>query len=305
MTMKSLLVFSCLAIAAPAALAQSPKIEAIVNAASFESGLPYGGALATTFVSGLNVPAPSVPNAYYPGTYIAASSPLPYQLGNIEVTVCGVLAPILAVVLPPSDSTDFAQINFQVPLERNVAVFNGVSFSGGSCGFSVSLVRTGAGINQLPPPAGGSFFVNGKGYVVAQHASDYSTVTPDNPAHAGEAIIAYANDFFGVWPPPGVGLPTPLQPLMSFVAGASYPEFTAGLYLQSYPPGPPAWPPGGGYTVSTPHLTTTFLGLAPGLVGVEQVNFIVPASQQPGDWPLFFFASPNYISKPGVLLPVR
>src|SRR5438132_14104654 len=98
LTMKSLLVFSCLAIMAPAALAQLPKIEAIVNAASFEPGLPLGGALATVFVSGLNSPQ----FHGFPGTYIANSFPLPYQLGGMSVSVCQFLAPMLAVVIPPT-----------------------------------------------------------------------------------------------------------------------------------------------------------------------------------------------------------
>jgi hypothetical protein len=29
------------------------------------------------------------------------------------------------------------------------------------------------------------------------------------------------------------------------------------------------------------------MGLAPGMIGVEQINFVVPANQAPGDWALF------------------
>jgi uncharacterized protein (TIGR03437 family) len=32
----------------------------------------------------------------------------------------------------------------------------------------------------------------------------------------------------------------------------------------------------------------TFRGLAPNQIGVQQIDFIVPANQQPGDWALFF-----------------
>jgi uncharacterized protein (TIGR03437 family) len=54
---------------------------------------------------------------------------------------------------------------------------------------------------------------------------------------------------------------------------------------------------------STPQLKTSFIGLAPGQVGLEQVNFVVPANQQPGDWPLFIASASGY--SPYVLLPVR
>src|SRR5579872_3412572 len=43
-----------------------------------------------------------------------------------------------------------------------------------------------------------------------------------------------------------------------------------------------------GSCASSPALNVTFEGLAPGFVGVEQIQFVVPANQQPGDWALFF-----------------
>ena len=39
---------------------------------------------------------------------------------------------------------------------------------------------------------------------------------------------------------------------------------------------------------STLPLQTTFEGLAPGMVGVEQINFVIPANQQPGTFSLFY-----------------
>jgi uncharacterized protein (TIGR03437 family) len=61
----------------------------------------------------------------------------------------------------------------------------------------------------------------------------------------------------------------------------------------------------------------TFEGLAPGMTGVEQINFVVPASQQAGNWALFFnvgscpngggagTCSPSGGSSPYALLPVQ
>jgi uncharacterized protein (TIGR03437 family) len=41
---------------------------------------------------------------------------------------------------------------------------------------------------------------------------------------------------------------------------------------------------------NTPALKVTFEGLAVGKVGVEEIDFVVPANQQSGNWPLFFNA---------------
>jgi len=108
-------------------------------------------------------------------------------------------------------------------------------------------------------------------------------VTAQNPAHSGETIIVYANNFFTVWPPPPIGFPTPSQPL--FVPMTPYPGTTGYLFLQS----PPQVLPGlnKGSCANTPALNVTFEGLAPGLVGVEQINFVVP-SLSPGNYALFF-----------------
>jgi hypothetical protein len=222
--------------------------------------------------------------------------------------VNGALAPILAVVVTSSGGVWNAQINFQVPLERNVSG-RGPSGFGGYLG-----IGPVAELTPLPAlPQWGGFFSDANGYAIAQHASDYSPVTSENPAHPGETIIVYANDFFTVWPPPPVGSPVPPQPLFQILKllGISTPGY---LYLQKYP----ILDYKGQSWTSTPALETPFLGLAPGMIGVEQINFVVPANQQPGDWALFFNAgscpdgSPtpgkcglNGSSSPHVKLPVR
>ena len=179
-------------------------IRAVVNAASFLSItdqsqfgggatiVPSGGALATLFCSGITT---------NPGVFTAPSStPLPFVLGGVRVKVNGALAPLLAVVIPPNGQAGaYAQINFQVPLERNSApdeaaeenVAVSISSSDGFASSTILFAVRGAG----------GFFSDANGYAAAQHASDYSQVTVQNPAHAGETIIAYADDFFEVWPP--------------------------------------------------------------------------------------------------------
>ncbi len=290
--MVALLSFA-VAIEAQGGLTNSPPP---VNSASFVRGLPSGGALATVFVFGLT----GTPGLLVP----PSSSPLPFELGGVRVAVNGAAAPLLAVVIPPAGSTAPGQVNFQVPLERNVTP---------NADTSLIVSQTGGGQVQIPIISdgfGGGFFQYPNGYAIAQHASDLSLVTVQNPAHPGETIIVFGNDFFRVWPPPPIGFPAPAQPLFQFDTSGLYTGLP-GLYLQGYPDSPI---PDNSYT-NTPVLKVLLASLAPGFVGVEQLNILIPAGQPAGDWALFFNSGscpdgngkcgPEGISSPYVLLPVR
>jgi len=301
-----------------------------VNSATFQSGLPSGGALATIFCTGLPL------STVKPGTYIApASSPLPYALGGLYVVINNAPSPLLAVVITSSGQTASAQINFQVPLERNASLRPATppsSYSGSlAVGQVSSLVVNGmessvlinvASLTEFPAPTSwGGFFADANGYAVAQHGSDYSLVTPQNPAHAGETVIVYADDFLPVWPPPPIGIPAPQQPLSqilpSYVSSPNLFEASSRyLYLQAYPTPFCTLSLGCQSNTSTVPVQVTFEGLAPGQVGVEQINFVVPANQQSGNWALFFNignctqapingACGPGLSSPYVMLPVQ
>src|ERR1039458_8992127 len=231
-------------------LHSQPQITSVVSSASFQQALPSGGGLATVFCSGPTVAA-------NPGIYIpSSSSPLPTEFVGTGVAINGANAPILAVVVTESNGVKYTQVNFQVPMERNVSLG----------GFAGSLTAcNGASIQPLPPRPLGTFFADAAGFAIAQHAADYSLVTPQNPALPGEAIVAYADDLFPVWPPPTIGFPTPAQPLFQQTIGLFDPGY---LYLQFYPP-----PDLKGNThPSTLPLQTTFTWMAPGMIGVQQVN---------------------------------
>jgi uncharacterized protein (TIGR03437 family) len=289
----------------------------VVNAASFKTYMPAGGALATVF-------CPGAPSDLRPGLTTAPPGALPYQLAGFTVLVDYAPAPLTAVYVSPAGSGQYTQINFQVPMERNstTGAGNGLlsisQSNNGSLAFGCSL-----GGALVGPDAGtlaGGFFADANGYAIAQHASDYSLVTTQNPAHAGETIIAYGTDFFSVWPPPPLGIPAPSQPLFQYDSNLLHITSSAVgggyFFLQQYPS-----LDGKGYSdVSTPPLVTTFLGLAPGMIGVEQINFVVPAGQTPGNWALFYNVGscdangvcPNpglfglsAVSSPYVLLPVQ
>jgi len=274
------ILFSFLLAASLEVLAQ-PKIVSVVNAASSQPGLPYGGALATVYVSGLS--------GLKPGTYTAPlSQALPYSLGGVAVLVNGAFAPILSVIIPSEPSASI-QVNFQVPLERNAVVGPGGASSLPGSGMSVSATISSADMTGLPAsPYWGGFFADANGYATAVHASDLTAVTAQNPAHPGESIIAYADSFFLTWPPAPIGIPAPTQVQFQVLT-----SFTSYLYLQAYPqPTPCSVPPRLNncinFVTNTPALQITFEGLAAGKVGIEEIDFLVPANQQPGNWALFF-----------------
>ncbi|MGO9259082.1 MAG: hypothetical protein ACLQU1_22590 [Bryobacteraceae bacterium] len=191
--------------ATPCAVGQV-KILSVVNSASFQPGLPSGGALATVFCSGLSLA---------PGTYLApATGPLPLSPAGIQVVVNNAVAPILAIVVPqPADAAP-AQINFQVPPERNstsLSASDGGSFA--IVGVGGTLPNGGAELTPIPTAGQGGFFANANGDAIAFHSSDSTPVTVQSPAHAGETLIVYADDFFLVWPPPPIAVPVGSQPL--------------------------------------------------------------------------------------------
>jgi len=262
-------------IAAAAASAQQVPLQiiSIQNSASKQEGLPGGGGLATILLTRL--PAG-------PGTFTASTSPLPYRLYDFEVTINGAPAPLLEVFVPaPGDNTP-ARIDFQVPMERNATLRAG----GQDVGGWLAVARRGSGIvglTQLPTSALGGFFSDANGYAIAKH-TDGTPVSLDNAARPGETIIVYANDFFFVWPPPAIGYPVPEQPAFEFRYTLKYGEH---LYLQEYPGMNAPFFHSGSFA-TTPEVQMTFRGLAANQIGVEEIHFIVPANQKPGDWALFF-----------------
>ena len=188
-------MFFLIAVAAAAPSGAQPKITAVVNSATFVSGLPRGGALATVFCSGLQ-------DFFPPSIYVAPQTkPLPTVLdGFVSVEVNGFFAPILAVVVG-TDGT--GQINFQVPPGRD-AITSSLTGSG-------VLVACHDQYSYFSFGNWGGFFPDANGYAIAQHASNYSLVTTLNPAHAGEGSSSMRTTSS----PCGHPLPSPLQPLLS------------------------------------------------------------------------------------------
>ena len=198
------------------------------------------------------------------GVMVADGPVLPVQLAGVSVDAGGFggYAPILAV----ADLGGYQLVNVQVPWD--------------AAGFNSVVVRQGQETAQMSVTVDGQwpvFFVSGSGYVVARHASDYSLVDPTNPARPGEWIVGYASNLGPVanTPPTGTVAPnSPLSPLAPTPSpsGGGTPDYSV-LILQ----------PGQQPDYFTQAVDSNFMGLAPGTVGVYQINFRIPETAPAGD----------------------
>jgi uncharacterized protein (TIGR03437 family) len=256
-------------------LAQAPVISpgGIVNGADFKIDPQWGtmlipGEIGTIF--GENLAA---------NTESAPGFPLPTDLGGTMVTVGGVAAPLYYV--SPS------QINFQAP--------STIQFASGQSPTTQVIVSTPSGISGPVPLLLGnsapSFFTqngSGCGPGAIQNVNADGSVTLNTPADSvspGGFITLWAT---GLGPPeefesidfpftgqgtlglPPDGSPAPASPLTVYWGH----DLGVALGLNGF-----AQVASAGTDV---FLGTGFLGLAPGLVGVDQMNVQVPGDAPEG-----------------------
>lgn len=228
------------------------------TASDYSAGLPPKGALATLFCTGLPVSE---------GVQTADGYPLPLELAGVRVRVDGVEAPILAV----AGFGLYQQVNFQNPIETDdraklppePAVYVAYRIEVSS---TETTLKTAAYRN--PGPA---VFMDANGFALAQHASDYSLVTEENPARPGEYVILYATgvvSYSRVINAPALGMPAPFDPL-----GWTQPATSAQSELRPYIYMGYRDPVIGSTSRFVPQ---AFVGLMPGGTGVFQINFQVP-----------------------------
>ncbi len=167
----------------------------------------------------------------------AAGVPLPTTLGNGSVSIGTAKAPLFFA--------SSGQINAQVPFETMggyapVVVNNG---STTAANLHLLLVRAAPGIFTTTQ--------NGTGPGAVLHAANGASVTAASPAKAGEFISIFATGLGAVSPSVTSGRAAPASPLSNTVEA---PQVTIA--------GQPA--------------KASFSGLAPGFVGLYQVNVQVP-----------------------------
>jgi len=179
------------------------------------------------------------------GVATATTTPLKTILAGTTITVNGVAAPIVAVV----NVSGTEQINFQLPWElagqsmANVVVNNGVS----------SNVAVSTPITDAQP---GVFVIDGAGDGAIEHANG-SIVNSANPAAPGETIVIFGTGLGAVSPAQVTGSPASLTTLVNT---STMPTVT----------------------IAGENVEVRFSGLAPGFVGLNQVNITVPADAPSG-----------------------
>jgi uncharacterized protein (TIGR03437 family) len=226
---------------------QTINIVAVANSADFQPGLPQKGSLASLFVTGLQGGSGIITNS---------TRPLSNYLNGISVWINFLPAPILSIAF----SSGYQQINVQFPWEGQRDPLYVEVFQNGMRAHTENTQVNGWSV----------FFSDANGYGILQHASDYSLVTPQNPAHPGEYVIAYAINLGPVENQPQTGVPASSSPLSYSTTPGGVCRMSDSIHI--------------GTTTGSP----SYVGLAPGTVGVYQVNFQLPSSVGTGDLSLTF-----------------
>ncbi len=214
----------------------------VTSGASFEPGLSPPGGLSTLFCTGLKLS----------GTVQATGFPLPTVLSGVRVLLGSIPAPLLAVV----DQPGYQQVNFQF---GNADGPSGVDLMRGRY---ITLEQDGQRATVFVPVrvSPGDFFLDGRGAAIFTHARDYRLVTEADPAVRGEIINAWLTGMGETTPGVAPGYPAPVDPLAVFNLRVS--PGAAERALMTFTTGSDA--------------EALFAGLAPGLVGVNQINFRIP-----------------------------
>lgn len=198
------------------------------------------------------------------GINLASSLPLSTELENVTVTVNGVQAPIFAV----DNVNGQQQINFQVPWTTKSIALVQVA----NRGVSSPIVYTSVPVTQ---PAVFTYTIGTNVFGAILHA-DFKPANTASPAKAGETVLIYCTGLGYVnGPLPADGVPSTGQTAMNSAT----------------------------VTIGGKDAPVSFTGLAPGFVGLYQVNAQVPSGLAAGNQPVLMDVG-GYSSK-SVLLPVQ
>jgi uncharacterized protein (TIGR03437 family) len=223
---------------------------AVVNAATFQAGVPVGpGALVTLFGAGLA-----------DDKALATSTPWPFTMMNRQIVINDGIQAALYFVGP-------TQVNFQMP--SNAAP--------GSVRVSVRVGDTGelvaGGTILVGAASPGLFTLNQAGTGQAAAVNQDGTINgPGNPAPAGSTILLYGTGQGQVSPAVADGAAAPSSPLSQTVA---VPTSSGSTCLNNQPSMCVAF---GG----TGFGNVQYSGLAPGYVGLWQINVTIPPSTPAG-----------------------
>jgi uncharacterized protein (TIGR03437 family) len=180
-------------------------------------------------------------------TATSAALPLPATLGDVQVLVAGAPAPLLSV--------SPGQINFQVPSATPVGGLQEIQVLRASTGQVLAswLFRTDAASPGLLTANG-----TGSGQVSASN-EDGTVNNGSHPAKAGSIVSLFAT---------GQGVVDGMPPDGQIAQGTIYTSRNPRVFINSD---------------FVPDGDVQFSGLAPGYVGLWQINVKVPANVPPGD----------------------
>ena len=197
---------------------------------------------------------------------IADRVPLATTLRGVSVRVNGTPAPILAV----ANSNGQEQVNFQAPFEI-----------AGRPTVSIMVARGTDSSTAIDVPVfdiqPGIFTIDGTQAIVL-HAAGGTLVTSQKPLERNEDAVLYAEGLGRVAGRPATGAAAPVSPRAVAVADVRLTLASLGCEI-------------------------SFAGLSPGLVGVYEVRFRVPANAPSGTQNLILTA--DNVAGPAVSVPVR
>ncbi len=204
--------------------------------------------------------------AFGPGSAQASGTPLPATLDNMQVLVNGTPAPLLYA--------SSSQINFQVPNSLPVgspAEFDVVNTSTGQ------IYTSGTFNIEASSPALFSSDASGTGQVAAINAATNTVNSSKNPVQQGQYISLFGTGqgFIANAPPDGT-------PATSAVHTANKPFVSINLEV-------------------VPSSDVEYSGLAPGFVGLWQINAKVPSDAAPGADKVFVGINGYYSATGGVV----
>lgn len=225
------------------------KAGAVVNAATFQASVPLGpGALVTLFGNNLVT-----------GTATSSAAPWPATLLNRQVVVNDQLQAPLYYIGP-------GQVNFQMPSSAPL----------GSGRVAVRLADTGeliaGGSVVIAAASPGIFTASQSGSGQAAVLNQDNTVNgPNNPAPVGSTIQIYGTGQGQVSPAVADGAAAPTSPLAQTVA---VPTSNGTTCLNNQPSMCVA--------IGSAFGNVSYSGLAPGYVGLWQINVAIPAGTPTG-----------------------
>jgi len=223
----------------------------IFNAASYAPpGLPVSpGGFVAMFGSGLAQ-----------GPVQASTLPFPILLGNVQVTVNGLNAPLSAV--SPTQINAVVPYGVTGPTATFVAI-NATAASPMSNAVTVPLAPTAPGVFSLS--------TNGLGEGAIRHA-DSSIVNQASPAAPGEIVEVYLT---------GLGAVNPAVPDGAAAPGKPYALVTAPVTV---------------FVGAVQVTNIQFQGLSPGAASLYQLNIQIPSHVGPGAQPLEVQTANGYTS---------